>query len=122
MKLFTVGAVTMWLVGTAGAAMAQTPSLPIPTQNGSGDLLNRYPAGTQVYPRGIITSPGGSTVFPSVTVPRGDGTTTFYYPDGTRLTTGTRSISPSGTYISPSGANGGVRIPTLPRPTQRLRQ
>lgn len=93
---------------------AQTTNSSGQQQNGSGNWLN-YPYGTRVYRNGTISSPTSRPVTPSVAIPRGNGSTTYYYPDGTQITIEQNRISPNGTSLSP-GINGGIRDGRLINP------
>ena len=105
MKLFNLGLLSIIFgISTTTVANAQLTTNP-PAPNGIGNSLN-YPTGTRVYSNGTISAPSGIT-YPSVTVPRGDGTTTYYYPNGTNITIQSNQNNPTGTYIYP-GANGGL--------------
>lgn len=74
---------------------------------GTGNLLN-YPSGTRIYSNGSISIPNQKVIYPSVTINNGDGSSSYYYPNGTRITTEKKNtISPSGTFII-QGVNGGL--------------
>ena len=84
-------------------------------QNGAGNLLN-YPYGSRLYGNGTISSPRSGLISPSVAVPRGNGSTTYYYPDGTYITIDKNTINPTGTTLYP-GMNGGIRDRRLTNPS-----
>lgn len=100
-----IGFALLPLLLTAGVAQAQVPNSSQPPQ-GTGTVLN-YPTGTRVYPNGTIVSPRSEVTIPNVTIRNGNGTTTYYYPNGTKLTTPNRGMSPAGTFLTP-GLNGGL--------------
>ena len=58
-----------------------------------------YPYGSKVFDNGTISTPNGGPVYPSSTIRHGDGTTSYYYRDGSRITIDPTQISPSGTPI-----------------------
>lgn len=110
--------IVLWGLLGMGATNAQEANNALPPSGGTGNSLN-YPVGTRIYQGGIIVPPRGRAQFPNNTIRHGDGSTTFYYPNGTRVTTRKDTIAPSGTFLSP-GVNGGLRNDNLNRP--RLNQ
>lgn len=58
-----------------------------------------YPYGSRINPNGTISAPTGERTIPSVSVQRGDGSTSYYYPDGSRITIDRSTIRPTGTLI-----------------------
>lgn len=58
-----------------------------------------YPFGSKVFDNGTISTPNSDPVYPSSTIRHGDGTTSYYYRDGSRITVDPSKISPSGTPI-----------------------
>ncbi|MBD2021586.1 hypothetical protein H6F43_15505 [Leptolyngbya sp. FACHB-36] len=115
-KHLIIGATALGVaVGTAPAlAQVSNPS----SSSGTGNQLN-YPSGTRIYPSGTIVTPQNGILLPNVTLQRGDGSTTYYYSNGTSVTTPKNSVSPVGTYLSP-GLNGGVRPSTRTTPGSLL--
>jgi hypothetical protein len=105
MKWFKLGLLSIIFGGISAATVANAQVITPPASNGMGNSLN-YPTGTRILPNGTISAPNGIT-YPSVTVPRGDGTTTYYYPNGTNITIKGNQTNPIGTYLRP-GANGGL--------------
>lgn len=90
-------------------AIASTVNAQTASQNstvrGTGTYLN-YPSGTQIYTNGGISVPNQSTIiYPAATIKNRDGSTTYYYSNGTRVNTNKNSISPSGTYLVPGTSN-----------------
>lgn len=67
-----------------------------PTLNGSN---NTYPQGSRINSNGIISTPRGQRTIPSVRVKHGDGSTSYYYRDGSRITIDDTSIPPTGKPI-----------------------
>jgi hypothetical protein len=104
---------TSLFLGNISAAVvyAQTaPANPGPTApyGGAGNRPN-YPYGSRIYPGGRIYVPNGDQVMPSVTVPHGDGSTTYYYPNGTRITVDEGKIdNPNGAVLKPGTPDGGL--------------
>ncbi|MBI4784715.1 MAG: hypothetical protein HY785_25875 [Oscillatoriophycideae cyanobacterium NC_groundwater_1537_Pr4_S-0.65um_50_18] len=93
----------------AGKVIAQT----VPDgARGAGNLLN-YPAGTQVYPNGVIQTPRGENLPPAAIIPHGDGSTTFYYSNGTQITIERNAANPLGTPLRPGSLNGGLNRNSL---------
>ncbi|HEY9908903.1 MAG TPA: hypothetical protein V6D18_15005 [Thermosynechococcaceae cyanobacterium] len=80
-----------------------------PLSSFSTGSLSNYPSGTRIESTGWLRTPTGKAIVPNVSVPRGDGSTTFYYPNGNSFTVPPHSVSPTGTYLSPSAPNGGLR-------------
>ena len=58
-----------------------------------------YPFGTRVNNDGIITTPRGERTTPNVTVKRGDGSTTYYYQDGSRINIDPKTVPPTGARV-----------------------
>jgi hypothetical protein len=59
-----------------------------------------YPSGSRFYPDGTIRTPGGAVFFPSAIVPRGnDGAQTFFYRNGTHITTHPDAIDSAGASL-----------------------
>lgn len=55
----------------------------IPNPNGTS---NTYPYGSRIDRTGRISTPRGQVIYPGVRMNNGDGSTTYYYNDGTRIT------------------------------------
>ncbi len=75
---------------------------------GNGSLSN-YPYGSKFYQSGTIITPSGQRIVPTVTVPRGDGSTTYYYSDGSSITVNRKVVQPTGSILTPGSLNGGIR-------------
>ena len=76
------------------------PSRSRTTQNGRLIGSNdNYPQGSRINPNGIISTPRGNRTSPSVTIKNGDGSTSYYYRDGSRITVCSTTIAPTGTLI-----------------------
>ena len=69
------------------------PNIP----NISGNVT--YPSGSQVYTNGTVQTPNGQIVPPAVTINHGNGSTTYYYPDGSHIDTSGSTIPPVGTFL-----------------------
>jgi hypothetical protein len=110
-KRFLYSSLVALLLGTGVTTAAHAQSTRQPS-SGVGNQLN-YPPGSRVYPSGRISTPNG-IIAPSVAVPRGDGSTTYYYPNGTRIDVPNRGGNPLGTYLRPNTPNGGLRDSTRP--------
>ena len=84
MKVLVLRSVLSLLVGFATTTVsAQT------APSNTGNLLN-YSSGTRIYQGGTIVTPTGTVVNPTVTVPGANGSNTYYYPDGSRITTSSK--------------------------------
>ncbi len=90
---------------TSAQTITQNPARSNASQ-GTGNLLN-YPSGTRIYNNGSLNLNNGKIIYPSVTINHGDGSSTYYYSNGTRITTKKNTVSPSGTFII-QGINGGL--------------
>jgi hypothetical protein len=107
---------TLLLVATtqklaSAQTIAQNPASSNVYQ-GTGNLLN-YPSGTRIYNNGSLNVHNGTIIYPSVTINHSDGSSTYYYSNGTRITTDKNTVSPSGSFIIQSvngGLNNGNRI------------
>ena len=71
-----------------------------PAQNGAvlGERGN-YPYGSRLEQNGTISTPQGGTTVPNVTINRGDGSTSYYYRNGSRINIKRTTIPPTGTVI-----------------------
>lgn len=71
-----------------------------PAQNGAvlGERGN-YPYGSRLEQNGTISTPQGGTTVPNVTINRGDGSTSYYYPDGSRVDVNNNSVPASGKLL-----------------------
>jgi hypothetical protein len=101
---------------TSAQTIAQNPNR-FNASQGTGNLLN-YPSGTRIYNNGSINLGNQKMIYPSVTINHGNGSSTYYYPNGTRITTDkNNTVSPSGTFLI-QGINGGLnnenRIKPIP--------
>ncbi len=97
-----------WEVRSPQSIQIDTETVPSPT-NGGTNFIN-YPFGTRIYNNGTIVTPQGQVGYPATTVTSGNGTTTYYYQNGTSITTRGSAIAPSGTFLTPDW-NGGIRHP-----------
>lgn len=71
-----------------------------PAQNGAvvGGSAN-YNYGSRLEQNGTISTPQGKTTIPNATINRGDGSTSYYYPDGSRIDVNNNSIPASGKLL-----------------------
>lgn len=71
-----------------------------PVQDGKviGDR-NAYPYGSRIGTNGVISTPEAGTVLPRVGIDRGNGSTTYYYPDGSQVDVNNNSIPPTGKLL-----------------------
>lgn len=60
---------------------------------------NNYPYGTRIDTNGNISLPRSKRITPSVSIPHGDGSTSYYYRDGSRVTIERSTIPTTGTRI-----------------------
>ncbi len=106
MKIFIVSCLSILsLASTQSMVIAQiTPSGN--ANQGVGNSLD-YPSGTRIYNNGSINTPNGRVIYPSVTIKNGNGSNTYYYSNGTRITTDKNTVNPSGTFLI-QGINGGL--------------
>ena len=58
-----------------------------------------YPYGTRIRANGIISTPRGERTLPSNSVKHGDGSTSYYYQDGSHITIERTTIPPTGTLV-----------------------
>lgn len=57
-----------------------------------------YPQGSRIKANGIISTPRGQRNIPSVSIKHGDGSTSYYYRNGSRITID-GTVPPTGTLI-----------------------
>lgn len=67
-----------------------------PNQYGTS---SSYPYGSQLNELGWISTPGGRMIYPSVGTNNGDGSTTYYYPNGARITIDKTKLPASGAVL-----------------------
>jgi hypothetical protein len=67
-------------------------------QNPSG-TNSSYPYGSRINESGAITAPGNQVTYPNVGITNGDGSTTYYYPNGTSITIDKGKVPASGAII-----------------------
>jgi hypothetical protein len=70
--------------------------------------LPNYPNSSRIYSNGAIRSTRGQVASPAATVRHGDGSTSFYYPDGTRIRVDKKTITPVGTPLRSGAINQGM--------------
>ena len=68
------------------------------TQNLYG-TASSYPYGSRVNELGWISTPRGQMMYPSVGTNNGDGSTTYYYPNGARITIDKTKLPASGAVL-----------------------
>jgi hypothetical protein len=116
----SIGVVGIWgAMAIALPALSQQQQINLPNSNSINPInpINRinpkisnfdgrvrsdnrgYPYGSKVFENGRISTSNNDSVYPSSTIRHGDGTTSYYYRDGSRITVNSTKISPSGTPI-----------------------
>ncbi len=55
-----------------------------------------YPQGSRINGNGIISTPRGQRTVPSVSIKHGDGSTSYYYRDGSRITIDATTVPATG--------------------------
>nr|WP_290225504.1 hypothetical protein [Trichocoleus desertorum] len=95
------------LSGAAVNAQAAIDRLGTFNPNTRNNQLN-YPNSSRIYSNGAIRSTRGQVASPAATVKHGDGSTSFYYRDGTRITVDKKTISPVGTPLRSGEINQGM--------------
>lgn len=58
-----------------------------------------YPQGSRIYTNGIISNPRGQRTLPSASIKHGDGSTSYYYRDGSHITIDGNTVPPTGTLL-----------------------
>lgn len=61
--------------------------------------IKNYPRGSRINANGIISTLRGERTIPSVSIKRGDGSTTYHYRDGSRINVERNTIPSTGTRI-----------------------
>lgn len=64
---------------------------------GNGDV--RHPSGARLNSDGSISTPTGDRTSPSVTIKHGDGSASYYYRDGSRITVEQPNVPSTGKLI-----------------------
>jgi hypothetical protein len=91
----TIASALLFIITNASTVNAQTTSV-----QGTGSYLN-YPMGTRIYNNGALSIPNGPILYPSVTGTNNDGSSTYYYANGTRIHVNPKSMGATGTMIVP---------------------
>jgi hypothetical protein len=102
------------LLWGAGAEVSLSQTVPDRLPDSTGNWLN-YPYGTRVYSDGAVQTPRGDRLTPAAVIPHGDGSTTYYYSNGTHLTVNENTINPLGTPLRTGTVNGGLNQGSLNR-------
>lgn len=58
-----------------------------------------YPYGSRIGTNGVISKPSGGMILPRVTINHGDGSTSYHYPDGSRVDVNNNTIPPTGKLL-----------------------
>lgn len=98
----------LFVAATSAIVSAQTsvPNSALPgAVRGTGSLPS-YQYGTRIYDLGRISTPNGSVIYPATTIDHGNGYTTYYYQNGTQITTNRNTVNPGGTFLTPGSLNG----------------
>ncbi|MBD1864064.1 MULTISPECIES: hypothetical protein [Trichocoleus] len=98
-------------LSSAAAVQAQAAIDRLGTFNfpNTRDSQPNYPNSARVYSNGAIRSPRGQVASPAATIRHSDGSTSFYYRDGTQIRVDKKAISPVGTPLRSSVINEGMR-------------
>jgi hypothetical protein len=67
-------------------------------QNRTGSTSS-YPYSSRISGSGAITTPRGQVIYPNVGVTNGDGSTTYYYPNGTSITVDKTRLPATGGFL-----------------------
>ncbi len=85
---------------TGNSSLSNTrQSIPVTPGTSNPNGTPTYPYGSRIGGSGIISTPGGQVTLPSVRINNGDGSTTYYYPNGSRATIDGRKIPPTGAIV-----------------------
>ncbi len=60
---------------------------------------NSYPYGSRIRESGTITTPRGQVISPNVGIRNGDGSTTYYYQNGTSITIDKTKLPATGGFL-----------------------
>lgn len=58
-----------------------------------------YPYSSRISGSGAITTPRGQVIYPNVGITNGDGTTTYYYSNGTSITVDKTKLPATGGFL-----------------------
>lgn len=58
-----------------------------------------YPSGSSINRSGRISTPRGQSLYPNVRIRNGDGSTTYYYQNGTRIRVDETKLPPTGSPL-----------------------
>jgi hypothetical protein len=105
--LIVSGLSVLFVAATSASVVSAQTALPNSALPGTGNFPN-YQYGTRIYDNGRISTPNGSVVFPATTIDHGNGYTTYYYQNGTQITTHRHTVNPGGTFLTPGSLNGGL--------------
>ena len=74
----------------------------------SNSVQRSHPFGSRIYSNGVIRSRRGYAS-PSAVIKHGDGSTSFYYSNGTRVTVNEKKIHPTGAPLQSGAINGRLK-------------
>lgn len=70
-----------------------------PGVQNQNDPTNWYPYSSRINGSGAITTPRGQVIYPNVGITNGDGTTTYYYSNGTSITVDKTKLPATGGFL-----------------------
>lgn len=111
-RVFTglVGVMGIITLTAIPAVSQQLPTQPVnqikPSRsiNQNGKLVGgngnvRHPSGARINSDGSVSTPTGDRTSPSVTIKHGDGSASYYYRDGSRITVEPPNVPSTGKLI-----------------------
>jgi hypothetical protein len=79
--------------------ISDTPIIRVTPGLRNPDGTGTYPYGSRINESGRIATPRGEVVYPNVRINNGDGSTTYYYPNGSRVTIDKTKVPPIGSPL-----------------------
>jgi hypothetical protein len=82
-----------------GGTTKDSPPIRVTPGMRNRDGTDTYPYGLRISGSGFISTPRGEVTLPSVRINNGNGSTTYYYPNGSSVTIDGSKVPPTGTLL-----------------------
>jgi hypothetical protein len=82
-----------------GGTTKDSPPIRVTPGMRNRDGTDTYPYGSRISGSGFISTPRGEVTVPNVRINNGNGSTTYYYPNGSSVTIDGSKVPPTGTLL-----------------------